>query len=60
MRQSKVFRISKEEYKKAGKFGAESIIGKHEGKIFRANVMQLADGSCWLGYECDKDEKGED
>lgn len=57
MRQSKVFRISEEEYKKAGRRGAESIIGKHEGKILRAEVTQMDDRSCWLAYEVEYEDK---
>lgn len=59
MRQSKVFRISKEEYKKAGKFGAESIIGKHEKNVTNAEVIEMGDGSYWLSYESERDKSGE-
>ena len=52
MTQSKAFRISEREYKKALKNGAKSIIGKHE-KVITAEVKKLPDGSCWLAYECE-------
>lgn len=53
MRQGKVYQIGKDDYKKALKYGAQSIIGKHEGKIISADVEQAQDGTYWLSFICE-------
>ena len=44
------YQISKEDYMRAIKSGAKSIIGSHERNIISADVEQAKDGTYWLSY----------
>ena len=53
MKQGFVYQISKDEYKKALREGAHTLIGNRKGELISADVEQAKDGPYWLQFICE-------